>query len=183
MQQPSIRPSIASYSIENALDRSQDGAVEVVLELADGRRRWCFFFTPERLSLVGDWIEGTRVRMHLGVNHLVVVAELSVDIIDRVLRELESTGLLLERHSTGRRRYGVITRDIGPGLPIGYRSSNAMGHGLVQLNRSIPSPTACRQVLWTIRRSSSGSPCVVESGCRNALAARNSDRIYCGAGC
>ena len=35
-------------------------------------------------------------RMHLGVNHMIVVTELSRDIIDRVLRELEAKNLLLE---------------------------------------------------------------------------------------
>src|SRR4051812_43137741 len=96
MQHPATHPSIASYEIEDPLDRPEQGAVEVVLELADGQRRWCFFFTPERMSLVGDWVKGTQVRMHLGVNHMIVVAELSRDIIDRVLHELEASNLLLE---------------------------------------------------------------------------------------
>ena len=96
MQDPVTRPLIASYRIDDRLDRPREGAVEVVLELADGRRRWCFFLTPERMSLAGDWVEGTQVRMHLGVNHMIVVTELSRDIIDRVLRELEAKNLLLE---------------------------------------------------------------------------------------
>jgi hypothetical protein len=96
MQHQATRPSIASYRIEDRLDRPEEGAVEVVLQLSDGQRRWCFFFTPERMALVGDWIEGTQVRMHLGVTHMIVVAELTPEIIDRVLRELDAKGLLLE---------------------------------------------------------------------------------------
>src|SRR5437867_10121745 len=90
MQHPATRPSIASYRIEDRLDRPGEGAVDVVLELSDGQRRWCFFFTPERMSLVGDRVEGTQVRMHLGVEHMIVVAELTPEIIDSVLRELDA---------------------------------------------------------------------------------------------
>jgi hypothetical protein len=96
MQHWVTQPSIVSYEIEDPLDRPEQGAVEVVLKLTDGQRRWCFFFTPERMSLVGDWVEGTPVRMHLGVKHMIVVAELSRDIIGRVLRGLEAQNLLLE---------------------------------------------------------------------------------------
>jgi hypothetical protein len=96
MQHPTTGPSIASYGIDDRLDRPDEGAVEVVLALSDGQRPWCFFFTPERMSLVGDLVEGTQVRMHLGVKHMIVVAELTRDIIDRVLHELEAKGLLLE---------------------------------------------------------------------------------------
>lgn len=96
MQHQATWPSIASYRIEDPLDRPEEGAVEVVLQLSDGQRRWCFFFTPERMALVGDWVEGTQVRMHLGVTHMIVVTELKPEIIDRVLRELDAKGLLLE---------------------------------------------------------------------------------------
>jgi hypothetical protein len=96
MQHPATRPSIASYHIQDPLDRPEEGAVEVVLELADGRRRWCFFFTPERMARVGDLVEGMQVRMHLGVNHMIVVSEFSRDVIDRVLRGLEASSLLIE---------------------------------------------------------------------------------------
>jgi hypothetical protein len=96
MHSQAVRPSIASYRIEGRLDRPDEGAIEVVLELTDGRKRWCFFFTPERMSNVGDSLEGTRVRMHLGVNHMIVVSDLSHQIIEHVLRELEVKGLLLE---------------------------------------------------------------------------------------
>jgi hypothetical protein len=94
--QPMDKVLISSYKIENSLDRPEEGAVEVVVTLVDGRQRWCFFFTPGRMALVGDWVEGTRIPLHLGVNHMIVVGELSTDIIDRVLRQLESSGLLLE---------------------------------------------------------------------------------------
>jgi len=95
MQQPSDRPSILSYR-HDVLDFPEEGAVEVVITLADGRERWCYFFTPERMSIVGDWVKGTQVRVHLGTNHMIVVSELSAGIIASVLNELESSGLLFE---------------------------------------------------------------------------------------
>jgi len=95
MQHQASRSSIASYRIEDRLDRPEEGAVEVVLELSDGQRRWCFFLTPARMSLVGDWVDGTQVRVHLGAEHMIVVSELTPDIVDRVLRELDAKGLLL----------------------------------------------------------------------------------------
>jgi hypothetical protein len=71
--------------------------VEVTVTLADGRRRWCFFMTPSALANVGDWIPGTRTPYHLGELHMVVVAEMTPEIIDRVLGELASTGQLERR--------------------------------------------------------------------------------------
>jgi hypothetical protein len=96
MKHEGTKPSIASYRIVDSVDHPAQGAVEVDLELTDGRKRWCYFFTPQRLSLVGDWVAGTKVRIHLGASHMIVVSELSADIIERVLRELESTNRLLE---------------------------------------------------------------------------------------
>lgn len=95
-------PRIRSWLIEDPLDDPGRGAVEVTIELEDGRSRCCVFFTPERLSLVGDWVPGTRVRMHLGVSHMIVVSDLTPETVGRVLRHLESSGVLLEHtHSAG----------------------------------------------------------------------------------
>ena len=37
----------------------------------------------------------TEVRLHLGVQHMIVVSELSEEIIERVLRQLDGSGDLL----------------------------------------------------------------------------------------
>ena len=93
-------PSLESFQLEDPLDKPEQGAVEVVVHLDDGSDRWCLFFDPQRLALVGDWVEGTTVRVHLGVRHMIVVSELTEDVIDRVLRQLDKEGLLLE-HTYG----------------------------------------------------------------------------------
>jgi len=85
---------LQSYTIDDDLAHAARGAIEVTVTLADGRRRWLFFMTPAALTACGDWVEGTQVPMHLGALHMVVVAELSADIIERVLRQLEASGEL-----------------------------------------------------------------------------------------
>jgi hypothetical protein len=49
------------------------------------------------LASVGDWVEGTRVRLHLGERHMIVVSELSAEVIDAVLRQLHAAGELEDR--------------------------------------------------------------------------------------
>ena len=62
-----------------------------------GCKRWLFFATPQLLASVGDYVEGTRVRLHLGERHMVVVSELSAAVIDAVLRQLHADGELESR--------------------------------------------------------------------------------------
>jgi hypothetical protein len=88
---------LRSYTIDDDLADADRGAVEVTVTLADERRRWCFFITPAALAAVGDWVEGTRVRLHLGEPHMIVVSELSRDVVERVLRQLERDGELERR--------------------------------------------------------------------------------------
>ena len=46
---------------------------------------------------MGDFVEGTQVRLHLGERHMILVSELSETIIDRVLSSLYASGELLSR--------------------------------------------------------------------------------------
>jgi len=88
---------LRSYTLDGDLALANDAAVEVTVTLADERRRWCFFITPAALAACGDWVDGTRVRLHLGEQHMIVVSELTQDVIERVLRELEVSGDLERR--------------------------------------------------------------------------------------
>jgi hypothetical protein len=74
------------YEIDDPIDEPLTGAVEVTIDFGGGRKRWCFF--------VGDFVDGTQVRVHLGVPHMIVVSELNEQIIDRVLRQLHAAGQL-----------------------------------------------------------------------------------------
>ena len=84
------------YTIDDPITDSLTCSVEVTIDFGD-RQRWLFFATPQLLASVGDRVEGTRVRFHLGELHMIVVSELNETIIDRVLRELFEAGELERR--------------------------------------------------------------------------------------
>lgn len=84
------------YTIDDPIIYPLTCSVEVTIDFA-GCKRWLAFVTPQLLASVGVWVEGTRVRLHLGERHLIVVSELSAVIIDIVLRMLQSTGELESR--------------------------------------------------------------------------------------
>jgi hypothetical protein len=88
---------IRSYTIDDDLAGADHGAIEVTVTLTDERRRWCFFMTPQALAACGDWVSGTRVRVHVGEPHMIVVGEISREIIETVLRELDVSGELEHR--------------------------------------------------------------------------------------
>jgi hypothetical protein len=87
-----------TYTIDDPIAHPLSACVEVTVDFGDGRKRWCFFATPQVLAVCGDWVEGTQVRLHLGVPHLIIVSELSEGIIDDVLRQLYAGGDL-EAHT------------------------------------------------------------------------------------
>jgi hypothetical protein len=53
--------------------------------------------TPSALTNAGDFIDGTAIRIHLGEPHMIVVSDITPEIIEQVLRTLESDGELLRR--------------------------------------------------------------------------------------
>ena len=84
------------YTIEDPITDRLTSSVEVTIDF-DGQKRWLFFATPQLLASVGDFVEGTQARVHLGERHMIVVSELSETIIDRVLSSLHASGELLSR--------------------------------------------------------------------------------------
>ena len=81
------------YTIDDPITDPLTDSVEVTIDFGS-QKRWLFFVTPQLLASVGDWVEGTRTRMHLGETHMIVVSELSEQVIDSVLRELLADGEL-----------------------------------------------------------------------------------------
>ena len=84
------------YTIEDPITDPLTSSVEVTIDF-DGQKRWLFFATPQLLASVGDFVEGTQARLHLGERHMIVVSELCEPIIDKVLRSLHASGELLSR--------------------------------------------------------------------------------------
>jgi hypothetical protein len=91
--------STLHYTIGDPIVDPLSACVEVTVDFDEGHKRWCFFATPMALASCGDWVEGTRVRLHLGVPHMIIVSELNEGVIDRVLRQLHARGEL-EQHTT-----------------------------------------------------------------------------------
>ncbi len=85
-----------AYTIDDAITEPLTCSVEVTIDFG-GQKRWLFFATPHMLASVGDWVPGTRVRLHLGERHMVVVSELSPTVVDAVLQQLDKSGELESR--------------------------------------------------------------------------------------
>ena len=83
---------IESIEIEDPIELHKTAAIEVAVETSGGEKRWCFFFTPEGMAACGDFIEGTKVRFHYGAAHMILVSEISKEIIEAALRDIEKQG-------------------------------------------------------------------------------------------
>jgi len=88
--------TLESYTIDDPLEEGDDALVDVTVTLSNGEKRFCIMATPVALSKCGNWVEGTKVPFHYGNGFLIVVRKLSVDLIDRVLRYLDSQDELVE---------------------------------------------------------------------------------------
>lgn len=86
---------LKSFHIDDDLNDAERSGIEVTVTTTDGRRRWWYFMTPAALRACGDWIPGTRVRIHAGAPHMIVVSELDSEIIARVLQHLDESDELL----------------------------------------------------------------------------------------
>jgi hypothetical protein len=87
---------VVPYTIDDPITDPLTSSVEVTIDL-DGQKRWLFFATPQLLASVGDFVEGTQIRLRLGERHMIVVSELNEIIIERVLRTLHASGELWTR--------------------------------------------------------------------------------------
>jgi hypothetical protein len=84
---------LRSFEIQDDLAMQDRGAVEVVLHLDDGRRRWCYFMTPQALTNCGHWIDGTRTLIHYNAPYMIVVSgRLDERVIEEALRHIDSQG-------------------------------------------------------------------------------------------
>lgn len=84
---------LESFTIDDDLAVQSSGAIEVTLHLRGHSPRWCYFMRPETLAACGDWIPGTRTRIHFGSPHMIVVGgELNAEIIGQALRQIDAAG-------------------------------------------------------------------------------------------
>ena len=85
---------IKNIDIQDPIDSHAQGAIEVIVEMNNGKKRWCFFFTPQGAANCGDWIDGTKVRFHYGASHMFLVSEISKEIIEAAIKHVEEQGEL-----------------------------------------------------------------------------------------
>ena len=85
---------LESFTIEDAIEDPLRRAVEVTLQLSTGERRWCFFATPGSLAIFGDYLRGTKARVHFGSPHMIIVDCLTADIIGAALKQIDEEGLI-----------------------------------------------------------------------------------------
>lgn len=87
------------YTIDDPIEDSLTSTVEVTFDFGNGRKRWCFFITPNVLATNGDVVDNTKVRWHLGAPHMIIVSELNETVIESIVKQLFDEGVL-EEHTT-----------------------------------------------------------------------------------
>ncbi|MFY0685436.1 MAG: hypothetical protein JXR20_12870 [Balneola sp.] len=87
---------IKSIKINDSISASMQGAIEVDLEMEDGSKRWCFFVLADGVKNYGDFINGTKVRVQYGAKHMIVVSDISEEIIKTFINEKANNGELLD---------------------------------------------------------------------------------------
>jgi len=87
---------VQSIEICDDLGIQDSAAVEVVMTLDSGERRWCFFFSPEGIAACGDWIKGTEVPFHYGAPHMIVIGTtLTEELIQKAIHDLDAQEKIL----------------------------------------------------------------------------------------
>jgi hypothetical protein len=88
--------TIRQIIICDAIEKPITHSIDVELELSDGQWRWCFFVTPECIAGCGDWLEGTQIIMWYGMPHMIILGDISEELIHKALREIEAQGRIIE---------------------------------------------------------------------------------------
>ena len=85
------------HRITDDLRLRNEIAIEVEVNFDNGEKRWCYFMTPEALATCGDLLPGPRrVRIHVGVSHMIVASALDTPIIEEALAQLDSEDQLYQ---------------------------------------------------------------------------------------
>ena len=88
-------PFMMKFRLTDEIESSSNGSVVVEVDFSHGERRWCLFATPAALAASGDLIDGTQVRMHYSMPHLIIVTELTEAVVTRALHIIEQQGALV----------------------------------------------------------------------------------------
>ena len=89
--------SLLRYELEEGVwdDEPSRGALFVYFHMSDGQVRWSFIHSPETLAASGDWVGESKVRIHGGANHMIVLSSRTPASVDAAINYLTRTGQLL----------------------------------------------------------------------------------------
>jgi len=89
-------PMMVSFTIDDPIE--DDYFVEVTVTLSTGEQRYCVFVTPYTLANYGGQtiIAGRQIRLHYGNANLIIVSELDAELIEAILRVIDSQNELME---------------------------------------------------------------------------------------
>ncbi|CAN5707000.1 hypothetical protein BH10ACT9_BH10ACT9_43670 [soil metagenome] len=82
--------------LDDPIEDAQDFPLDVVLEFADGQRRWCSFATPQMIASFGGTRFGDERLLSFGCPQLIVVTAITEAIIEKSLDYIESHGQLFD---------------------------------------------------------------------------------------
>lgn len=84
---------IVRWQFDDPIDDEAMDWVEVTVDLSDGSRRWCIFITPERIA---QYLTRPGAEPGMWGAHIIAVLCISPETVERVLRELDQQGELIE---------------------------------------------------------------------------------------
>lgn len=87
---------IIDYSIEILEMISNNFDAEVDIIFSNNEKRWCIFTTPDALKQSGSFVGNTSIKIHSSNQHVIILSEISVDIIKNALLYLDSQDELYE---------------------------------------------------------------------------------------
>jgi hypothetical protein len=85
-------PRLETVTIADDLASAEQRLIEVELHFSDGQRRWCLFAAPAALESSGDYIDGTSIRLHYDMPHLIIAGILDEPTIKQALHQIERNG-------------------------------------------------------------------------------------------
>lgn len=76
-------------------DNPFNSDMEVTVKLSTGELRWCLFSTPNFLAQSGNFVPGTQARFHYNMPHLIVINQITPEIIEKTLRYIDTQNKLI----------------------------------------------------------------------------------------
>ena len=87
-------PLLQTFSIDDP-DQIID-STEVSITFSTGEVRWCLFITPTTLAKSGDYVPDTQIQFHYSNKHLIIINEITSEIIQKTLHYLDTRNKLIE---------------------------------------------------------------------------------------